>query len=233
MGKQVITADDIIKRAASGTKTLDYNRADVIITPGALDKIEELGLSFSTAPEASGEACSAAVSQTGALPAASQHDAVTEQVCRILKDKLGSAGAAGLEAVVAGVVASRLSAGPDKVQIPDDSTVTGFGGVSLIRGSRVLDREPAGSFPGNVMISHALRLHDDSPLSATYMKWEKADFSRTVEAPEISILVQGGMDLIVDGKTLTAEAGDILYMDKGATVEYHSDTPVLLACVSA
>ncbi|MCA1786065.1 MAG: hypothetical protein LC657_08805, partial [Desulfobacteraceae bacterium] len=46
MGKQVITADEVQTVAAAGKKILEYHKQDCIVTPGAWDKIEELGLVF-------------------------------------------------------------------------------------------------------------------------------------------------------------------------------------------
>ncbi len=35
MGKQVITADEVIKAAAGGSRILEYQKQDCIVTPGA------------------------------------------------------------------------------------------------------------------------------------------------------------------------------------------------------
>lgn len=238
MGKQVITADDIQKLSLAGNNTLDVCETDCIITPGARDKIEELGIRFRQScmhhqskvknPETSLNNKKAYITDN------SQVDLITDQVCALVKQNVGHTAPPGLTDMVKKIVASKLSASSEAETDSSEkcSALRTRGGVSLIQGNHLLDDCSGPDIPGKVLISDAIRCHNASHLTATYMKWEKTSFDRTVESPEISIVLEGEMDILVDGKTLKATAGDIIYMDKGASVTYDSASGVKLACVN-
>lgn len=245
MGKQVITADEISRAAKSGKKTIDFKKEDCVVTPGAWDKIDELGIGFAAAAEDASQQtrCSRpesgilspqnATGQTRTLADTSSDTAsITDQVCAILKGKLPGADASQLSAIVKQVVAARFAGEQPQNIAESSSAVTAAGGVSLINGDALLD-ESGPAVPGKVQISDAIRCHEDTHLNATYMKWEATSFSRTVESPEISIVVEGELVLTTQGRTMKAKAGDILYMAKGAQVAYDAQAPVKLACISS
>lgn len=239
MGKQVITADEVQKAAADGGKILEYNKQDCIVTPGAWDKIEELGMAFAEDACASPECVmpSEPVSET-ALGSNSafgrtQIQSITDRVCNILKDKVPGTDSSALSAIVKSVVESKFA--PRSVGTVDscNSAVKVVGGVSLINGDALLDKDSGPSIPGKVQISDAIRCNEDTHLTATFMKWENSSFSRTVDAPEISIIIAGEMEVIADGHSMKAKAGDVLYMTRGARIEYKTPSMVKLACVSS
>ncbi|WP_022667390.1 cupin domain-containing protein [Desulfospira joergensenii] len=239
MGKQVITADDIRKAAAGGSRTLDVKQKDCIVTPGAWDKIEELGIGFAE------DACSSPSCSIPPEPApdtsagnrsiseTSDLQSITDRVCTLLKEKLPGTNSVELSAIVRKVVESKLSSAPAPSGNSKNPAVKVVGDVSLIDGDLLLDKESGPAVPGKVQISDAIRFHEDTHLTATYMKWEKSLFSRTVDAPEISIVVEGEVEIKADGRSMKAKAGDILYMAQGAKVEYNTPSMVKLACVSS
>lgn len=65
------------------------------------------------------------------------------------------------------------------------------------------------------------------------MEWEKASFRRTVEHPEIGVVVSGELHLTVGGKTMTAAAGDMVYFPQGVKVIYSTPSRVKLACINS
>ncbi|MDT8378932.1 MAG: hypothetical protein RQ739_08565 [Desulfotignum sp.] len=239
MGKQVITADEILKAVAGGSRILEYRKKECIVTPGAWDKIEELGLAFSD------DTCSSpdcGIQPQGALePMSGDHSAtdtkkiqsITDRVCAILKDKVPGTNSSELSAIVKSVVESKFA--PCSAGKTDTVTsgVTVVGGVSLIDGEALLAKDSGPAIPGKVQISNAIRCHEDTHLTATFMQWEKSSFSRVVDSPEISIVVDGEMEIITDGHSMKAKAGDVLYMARGAKVEYITPSRVKLACVSS
>ncbi len=236
MGKQVITASDIQKLSLSSNNTLDVCEADCIITPGARDKMKELGIQC-------GQDGSQSQSKNGcniknnSTTDDSQISQVTDQVCALLKQKLGKADTPELVDVVKRVVQARLSnikspAAQAANDVEKSSALLTWDGVSLIDGDQLLDECSGPDIPGKVLISDAIRCHEQSPLTATYMKWEKTSFSRTVEFPEINIILEGKLNIVMDGNTLSAKTGDLIYMAEGASVTYDSPNGVKLACVN-
>ena len=238
MGKQVITADEVQKAAAGGSKILEYNKQDCIVTPGAWDKIEELGLAFADDTRSSPDCgiqskpVPEALSGGNSAPGTTHIQSITDRVCAILKDKVPGTNPSELSAIVKSVVESKFS--PHSAGNIDNSTaVKVVGGVSLINGDALLGEDSGPSIPGKVQISDAIRCHEDTHLTATFMQWEKSSFSRTVNSPEISIVIDGEMEVTADGHSMKAKAGDVLYMARGAKVEYNTPSKVKLACVSS
>lgn len=242
MGKQVITADEILRAAESGKKMIHFKKEDCIVTPGAWDKIEELCVVFIDDNTSAQTGCARSDSPPTSETATTQAEtsvapstntaSITDQVCSILKNKLPGADSNQLSSIVKQVVAARFADGEPQCTGSSSCAVTAAGGVSLINGDALLD-ETGPEVPGKVQISDAIRFHEDTHLNATYMKWESTSFSRTVESPEISIIVEGELEISANGQTMTAKAGDILYMAKGVQVEYSARASVKLACVSS
>lgn len=239
MGKQVITADDVQKAAAGGSKILEYNKQDCIVTPGAWDKIEELGLAFSddtcSSPDCGIQSQPApeAMSVDNSATVTKKIQSITDRVCAILKDKVPGTNSSELSAIVKSVVESKFSTHSAGNIDNSTSGVKVMGGVSLIDGEVLLGKDSGPSIPGKVQISDAIRCHEDTHLTATFMQWEKSSFSRTVDSPEISIVIDGEMEIIADGHSMKAKAGDVLYMARGAKVQYNTPSRVKLACVSS
>jgi len=239
MGKQVITADEVQKVAAEGKKILAYNKQDCIVTPGAWDKIEELGLAFadeaSSSPDCGIQSKPVPETSSGgnSAPATTQIQSITDRVCAILMDKVPGTNLSELSTIVKSVVESKYAPRSAGKIDPVTSGVTVVGGVSLIDGEVLLGKDSGPAIPGKVQISDAIRCHEDTHLTATFMQWEKSSFSRTVDSPEITIVVDGEMEVTTDGHSMKAKAGDVLYMARGARVEYKTPSRVKLTCVSS
>lgn len=238
MGKRVITADDVEKAVAAGKKHLDCSQGECIITPGAWDRIEALGIRF--AGEAGETGDSEPLPGPCGLPgtvcktdAPAENRELIDKVCATLQDRVPGMDAARLSAVVTSVVESRLSEASNGSACAAASAAREIGGVSLIDGDGLLDACQGPDMPGKVRISDAVRCHQDSHLTATYMTWEKGAFARVAESPEINIVVEGEVAVKSDGAELKAKAGDILYLTKGARVEYDTPTTVKLACIGS
>lgn len=243
MGKQVITVDHILKAAQSSSKTLSFKSQDCIITPGAQDKMEELGIRFLDAlAAASTDSCATSPSELNcAISEQNNPDAqanlsnvenITAHICTLLEKQLPESGRTDIAALVTRVVEAKL-AGITAVQTCEyEGALSVCGDVALIHGDRVFAETNTIDIPGKVSISEAIRCHVDSPHATTYMQWKKSSFSRTLEAPEIDLVVEGKLDLTINGKTLSAQAGDVLYINKGASVVYSTATSVKLACVN-
>lgn len=247
MGKRVITVADVLKAAEAGEKAMHAPTAECIVTPGARDMAEslEIELMEGAAPEPVSELqpeqapcpVSSVLSEAvGAKPAAepdadevSGADEVVRQVCSLIESRLpASLAGTELEQLVRDVVFARL--GEDA---SGDGAETRIGGVCLINGSRLL-QGGAGPVPVDekVLLADAVA-GEDSGLVGGYMEWEKASFRRTVECPEISVVVDGELHLTVGGRTLVGKAGDMIYFPKGVNVLYSTPSKVRMACVNA
>jgi ethanolamine utilization protein EutQ len=134
-----------------------------------------------------------------------------------------------LERLVRAAVAARLEGStPGAPQ-----HVSGADGVCFISGARLLE---GGSGPvpvaEKVLVAEAIRCGDDVKLAGGFMEWQKASFNRTVEFPEIAIVIEGELHLAIGGNTLVAKPGDMVYFPKGAQLVYSAPGRVRVACVN-
>jgi ethanolamine utilization protein EutQ len=229
MGKCIITVTDVLDAAKKGSKTLDAPPSECIVTPGARDKAAELGIVISEGPD------SPAAAPAGSFqPASSQTENLVREVCERMKARL-PAGVASqeLERLVRAAVAARTAGAVSAATPEAPPNLSCADGVCFISGARLLE---GGSGPvpvaEKVLVAEAIRCGDDVKLAGGYMEWQKAAFNRTVEFPEIGIVIEGELHLAVGGQTLVAKAGDMVYFPKGAQVAYSAPGRVRVACVN-
>jgi ethanolamine utilization protein EutQ len=229
MGKCIIAVNDILDAAKSGKKRLPAPAGECIVTPGARDKAAELGILLDEGPgSAAAEAPASVKART--FPT----DALVREVCSLMSERLGSGvEAEELERLVREVVASRFAGNAAVVAAEAGESVACMDGVCFISGARLLE---SGSGPvpieGKALVADAIRGGENYKLAGGFMDWQKASFSRTMEYPEIGIVLEGELQLTVGGKTLTARPGDMLYFPKGAQVVYNAPARVRIACVN-
>jgi ethanolamine utilization protein EutQ len=223
MGKCVITVVDVLEAGQAGKKIIPALPAECIVTAGARDKANELGIVLdegADVPKPSG------ISPAG--PPAAEAETVVREVCDLLKNRIASGiDPKSLERLVREVVSAKLTAaGP--VQAASQ-----IEGVCFVSGQRLLET-PSGPVPvaEKALVAEAIRCGVNTPLSGGYMEWEKASFDRNVEYPEIGIVIEGELHVTVGGKTLVAKAGDMVFFPKGVQVVYTAPAKVRLACVN-
>ena len=242
MSKQVISVDEIMKATQSGNKTLTVRLGDCIVTPGAWDLIKELDIQFADGPSSAPANTVPSIEDTTqnqpkrrykcADSNQSSIERITDQVCSLLRDQLPPDATSNLEAIVKSVVESKISNICSVEALEEDSVLSVHGDVSLINGNKVFQEAEGPDIPGKVFISDAIRCLSDAPHTTTFMEWKNASFARTLEVPEMNLIVEGELEITVEGKTLSARAGDIFFMNKGADVVYSTPSSVKLACVN-
>jgi len=229
MGKCIIAVMDILEAAQKGKKTIVAHPSECIVTPGARDKAVELGIVISEGPDS--PAAAPARPSEAAPP---ETERLVREVCALMQERLPAGVAAQeLERLVRSAVAARLQ-GFGTLAAPDGPQhISCTDGVCFISGARLLE---GGSGPVPVaekaLVAEAIRCGDDIKLAGGYMEWQKASFNRTVEFPEIGIVIEGELHLAVGGKTLVVKTGDMVYFPKGAQVVYSAPGRVRVACVN-
>lgn len=175
-------------------------------------------------------------------PECSEADIVVLQVCALLQDKLPAGTSLDvLEAIVRRVVTAKLGETPCATDIPAAPAsaapvaepATGNNGVCFIDGQRL---QKQGSSPvavdEQVFIADAIGACDNAKLAGGYMEWERASFTRTVESPEIGIVLEGELHLTIGSETKIGKAGDMMYFPEGVEVTYSTPSSVRIACVN-
>jgi ethanolamine utilization protein EutQ len=226
MGKRIIAVADVLEAAQKGNKTLGAHPSECIVTPGARDKAAELGIVITEGP-----APPAAPPSQGLEARDRQAETLVREVCALMKERLPSGvPVQELERLVRAAVASRLEGSG---RLAAASQISCADGVCFISGARLLE---GGSGPVPVaekaLVAEAIRCGDGGQLAGGYMEWQQASFSRTVEFPEIGVVIEGELHLTVGGRTLVAKAGDMVYFPKGAQVVYRAPGRVRIACVN-
>lgn len=230
MGKGLITVADVVQAAKSGNRAIPPSPDGFIITPGAVDKAAELGVTLPSSDQPGQAESSAAC-----VADASQAQAVVSQVCSMVENRLPTdLDSRDLEKLVREVVTSKLCGQETVTATEGERLPAGVGEVTFVRSQRLLN-QGAGPVPVDekVLVANAFKGAEGSRLAGGFMEWEKASFRRTVEHPEMAVVVSGELHLTVGGKTITASAGDMVYFPQGAKVIYSTPSRVKLACVNS
>ena len=100
---------------------------------------------------------------------------------------------------------------PAAARLTDRSKVVHVQGTSVRLGR--FDGAP------NVGLTDVVTGKDGSPMTAGFMAWKAADsFSWSLDYDEIDYVLEGVLHLGIDGRTIEARAGDVLYIPKGSRV---------------
>ena len=236
MAKRLITQADVIQAADSGQTSINAAPSQFIITPGARDKAESLGIAICDPSEASSsESCPllSGGDEQSSAPASVLSDAMIKQVCEILRSRLpDGTSKQNLEQIVRQVAAAKLAGASSPVQSGDSSNAASQG-VCLVKGDRLMQQK-GGKVPidEKVLLADAIQCGEGHKMAGGYMQWEKASFRRDVETSEMAIVLDGELHLTVGGETIIGHQGDMIFFPKGAKVLYSTPNKVRLACVN-
>ena len=162
---------------------------------------------------------------------AADMDRVLSQAMEEVKGRIPpSVDTTRVERLVREAVASRL-AGKSK----GNSTriAAGSSGVCLLTGKKAGGNEtPSVPADGKSIVAEFLNCDAGAELSAGHLEWEKGVFKRTVEFPEIGIVIEGKLRLGADGETMELGPGDMVYFPAGTSVKYDAGSKVKMACVN-
>jgi len=192
--KKLITIEGVqqIKKDGGGIVCIDSN---TLITPGAKDLASELGMEIKYGKKDD----KPAVSAVSAVPSVSD-----DIVNRIVNE------------VIKAVAAANVTV-PRIVKECDQS------GIRLIRGGSVtLDRFDTGVASDKVGIKEILSTKECPNLATGFMEIEKSSFDWTLGYDELDYIVEGDMDITVDGKTYRGHAGDVFFIPMNTSITFGS-----------
>lgn len=198
--KKLICAADVKALADKGQKVM-YVEHDTIVTPAAKDEARLLGVEL-----ASGSCCEAQ-KQTDGCGAGIELDST--MIYQVLK---AMAGKGLLEGILDDTCDTPYTAQRDP------------GGLKLVRGGTVkLDDFDTGN-PNNKVYYQEVIGKDDSTMSAGFLTIENnSSFEWELFYEEIDIVLEGTLKVTLNGKTFTANKGDILYVPNGSKVTWAAD----------
>ncbi len=216
--KKLVSAITVRDCRASGQASISAPLASTIVTPEARDLAAKWGIAIDQ--EAAPVLSAGAVVEAGAvqqiqeqirasLPAGSADSNLIEQlVQKALRD---------MEAVDTGGSCQR--------QVADN-------GVVLVRGNSVQMGRFDGAPGHDIGLTDVITGADTSRMSAGYMSWENAFFPWTLNYDEIDVVLEGELHIRAGGKTYIGKPGDVLFIPKGASIEFGTPSSVRFVYVT-
>lgn len=214
--KKLITANDIRAAHARGEQAMSVVLRASIITPEAREVAELLGFTITE--------------DDGAAPAATAADSDKTESQRIRETILAQLPESQFtESLVAQlmekVMKEKQSLEQEAMQ-PGFDSVTGKGGIKVIDGSSVKFGRFDGAQPHCVGLTDLVTDQDGSSMAAGFMQWENAFFPWTLNYDEIDMVLEGELHVRHQGETLIAKAGDVMFIPKGASIEFGTPSTV-------
>lgn len=95
-------------------------------------------------------------------------------------------------------------------------------GLVVVRGQTVrLGRFEAAGPGRNVGLADLITGGDGSPMTAGIMSWGREDsFAWTLDYDEVDLVLEGVLQLTIDGRTLEGKTGDVFYVPKGSRIVF-------------
>jgi ethanolamine utilization protein EutQ len=96
-------------------------------------------------------------------------------------------------------------------------------GIRLIRGSSVIcDSFDTGNPKDRVGIKEVLSSQECPNMATGFMTFEKSSFDWTLGYDELDYIVEGNLDISVNGKTYSGHKGDIFLIPMGTSITFSS-----------
>lgn len=200
--KKLVCEKAIHELVKQGKKTL-YIEPGTLVTAAAKDKAAEEGIEICEGKPA--KECTEAATQQCCDANAESNDAISSDVIySMVKSLLGQD--------VYDAVSGNSCDQPYCAEV-DPS------GVKLIRGATV-DLEPldTGNPAAKVCYREAIGKSDSSDMGSGFFEITGNGFECEMAYQEIDYVVEGSLTVSINGKTLTAHAGDIFFVPSGVTV---------------
>ncbi len=116
--------------------------------------------------------------------------------------------------------------GASAAEVGDCDRVVDPSGLVVVRGQSVRLGPFAGAGPGrNVGLTDVITGKDDSPMTAGFMAWSKADsFPWTLDYDEVDYVLEGVLQITINGRTHEGRPGDVIYIPRGSKVLFGTPT---------
>lgn len=191
--KKLICINDIKNCAAKGQKTM-YIDGSTIITPAARDAAAELGVSFT-------HECPRIEKVEAAACKTDNSNLDMELIYRIVREIVGQTA-------------------PIKEENSFDKECDA-GGLRLIRGNTVAcDKFETGNPQAKVGLKDIVSTKESPNMGAGFMTIEKSSFDWELNYEEFDYIVEGSLDITINGKTYKGKQGDVFYIPKNSKITW-------------
>lgn len=191
--KRLVCANDMETFVNSGKKTF-FIEEDVILTPSAKDIAKNNGIEFTTKKVNEKEI----------------ENLDGEKILDIFKAMIN-------EGLLQEMIKTLTNANSSKFNAECDKS-----GLKVVRGSSVkMDVFDTGNPDANVHFQELVN-KDESKMSAGLLTIEDSKFEWELTYEEIDYVIEGTLTIEINGKTYTANEGDILFVPSGSKVVWGS-----------
>ena len=199
--KKLICAKDIDALVQKGETTL-YVNAKTILTPSARDAALVAGVEIveGQAPVAPATAASAVAA---AVAPAGDPEITSDMIYAVLKSMLGK-----------GMLKDLLDGMQDVPYVSESHE----NGLKLVRGNTVKMEKLDTGNPNDKVCYREMVGKGEAKLSAGFLEIENSRFDWELSYEEIDYVLEGSLTVEVDGKSFTANAGDMFFLPEGSKV---------------
>lgn len=204
--KKLICAGDVEAAQSEGKKVI-YIDKKTIITPSAKDIALAYGIEFSieTPVYQSSTTCKTSTNEATKTYSEGLDSEMIYKLLNAMMDK----------GLLNGVLDSIINPKPYIAESASN-------GLKVIRGNSVkLDAFNTGN-PNSKVYCQEIISKDESSMSAGLLTIDHSKFDREIVYEEINYVIEGTLTVTIDGKTLTANSGDIIYIPSGSKVTWGS-----------
>jgi ethanolamine utilization protein EutQ len=203
--KKLITAQELKKQAGEGVKIVYLNK-DMIITPSARDMAAELGIELRT-----GECAESSNNQTItdlAIQAIVKNQTKGERLS-LSDDEIN---------IIVQEVLKSINLTPNKDTLIKENDPSG---IRLVRGGSVIcEAFDTGNPKDKVGIKEVLNSRECPNMATGFMTFEKSAFDWMLGYDELDYIVEGDLDIIVNGKTYHGHQGDVFFIPMGTSITF-------------
>lgn len=209
--KKLICAKDVEAAKKQGEKIV-YIDSNTIITPSAKDIARFSGIEFSTEEKATEPV------KVPELTKACEGELDSEMIYKLLKTMMNK-----------GLLNEIL----DSISNPKPYVAeSAYNGLKVVRGNSVkFDVFDTGNPDANVSYQELIS-KDESSMSAGFLTIDHSKFDWELTYEEIDYVIEGTVTVTINGKTLTAYPGDVLYVPSGSKVTWGSNDKAKLFYVT-
>ncbi|WP_448821553.1 cupin domain-containing protein [Cetobacterium sp.] len=119
-----------------------------------------------------------------------------------------------LEKIIRKVIEKELK-GEKSIKYIDSS------GVAVVKAEKIEKvKFDTGNPQDQVYVTDLFSLEESPRIGAGMMEMIKSTFDWTLNYDEIDYVIDGKLEIVIDGRTITGEKGDVLLIPKGSSIKF-------------
>ena len=128
---------------------------------------------------------------------------------------------ATLEALVRQIIEQKISGSDDSVDFVRNKDISGITSIKLptvkVNESNRLD---TGNPKDAVYTKDLFTLEESPRLGCGMMEMKETTFDWTLNYDEVDYVIEGTLDIIIDGRKISASEGELIFIPKGSKIQF-------------